>query len=91
MLNVSLLISTAHSSAQPEVHKQPPWPLAPPRPAAWSGHMVGPPGPEGSDPKCFQPGVLFGVLVNDKDSRCVKQGEALPSVADTCPGDRTSF
>lgn len=28
MLNVSLLISTAHSSAQPEVHKQPPWSLA---------------------------------------------------------------
>lgn len=44
--------------------------------------LVSPFGPEGRDPKYLQPGILFGVLVNVKDSRSGKMGEASPLVAD---------
>lgn len=45
--------------------------------------LVSPFGPKGPDPKCIQQGIVFGMLVNVKDSRGGKMGEASPLVADT--------
>lgn len=88
MLNVSLLMLTAHRESRPEPHPQPPWPRPPARPACWSSHPYGsvaprtapgwvPSGPGGLDPGRLQPGVLSGELVKE-DSRGGKLGEALP-------------
>lgn len=55
--------------------------------AAWWG----PPAPRGPDPRCLQPGVLCGVLVNVGNRRGGKAGESLLSVADARTQDCASF